>query len=114
MEYKVGITPRAHRDLVSIQDYIARENPEAAADVCIGLLHDAYSLRSFPNRGTIYSGLSDIRKLPSEKYLIIFQVDSTKRKIEILRFWHAARDQRRLRLKEESSAYSSTPAIAST
>ena len=105
MEYKVTITPRAKRDLVGIWRYISKDNSNAAGSFCHDLAQHAYSLGIFPIRGTSLSSRPEIRKVPYQNYLIFFKVFSSEHRIEILRFWHGARDQRRLRLKEESSAY---------
>ena len=58
----------------------------------------------FPYRHSSCAGQQNIRKVPYASYLIFYKVHETERIVEILRFWHATRDQRRLRLKEENHA----------
>jgi plasmid stabilization system protein ParE len=42
--------------------------------------------------------------VPSESHLIFYKIYDEEQVVEILRFWHGARDQSRLRLKEEADA----------
>jgi len=111
MEYKVILTPPARHDLRSIGNYIAQDNPEAAKKFCRNLLLEAWTLKTFPDRGQRIRG-SKARLIVYRTYLIVFEVDATAGRVEILRFWHSARDQGRLRLKEEpSQAYSPSPGL---
>ena len=106
MEYQVALTPRARRDLANIWKYIAKDNPDAATRFCHNLAQHAYSLQTFPERGHELHSRSNVWKVPSERYLIFYKILEEARQVEILRFWHAARDRRHLRLQEETSGYS--------
>jgi plasmid stabilization system protein ParE len=64
----------------------------------------AESLKAFPQKHAGLPRRPHIRKVAHEAYIIFYKIDEELRVVEILRFWHGARDQRRLRLKEETSA----------
>ena len=102
MDFQVSLTPQAERDLERIGQYIARDNVQAARSFCGQLMLEAKSLKSSPRRGFIVRPQPEIRRLVYKTYLIFYKILEADGRIEILRFWHAARDQRRLRLKEEA------------
>jgi plasmid stabilization system protein ParE len=109
MEYKVSLTRLADHDLTRIWQFIAKDNPGRTTSFCLELAREAYSLKDFPLRSTESPTRPSVRKLPYKNYLIYYRVNGLTRTIEILRFWHGARDQRHLRLKEEAAAgYQST------
>jgi plasmid stabilization system protein ParE len=114
VEYQVDLTPRADRDLENIRVYLQAENPENSDRFCFELLEAAFSLRTFPERCPGFKSRRAVRKLAFGNYLVIYRFYSDERRVEILRFWHSAREQRNLRLKEEASAYSPFSALATT
>jgi toxin ParE1/3/4 len=105
MEYRVSVTPRADRDWEGIYRRISEDNPEAAHRFCGELLQQARALKTFPHRAESLLHHGQVRKIPYKSYVIFFQINEETRTVEILRFWHGARDQRRLRLKEETVTY---------
>ncbi len=105
MEYRVTVTPQADSDWEMIYRYISGDDPEAAHHFCGELLQQARSLRTFPARAKSLVHRGQVRKIPYKSYLIFFKTNDQDGVVEILRFWHAARDQRRLRLREEPVAY---------
>jgi len=109
VDYGYKITTKARRDLVGIWKYIAGDDASNASRFCLELLLAAESLQTFPYRHGTFAYRDGARKYPFRSYLILYEVDETSRTVEILRFWHAARDQRRLRLKEEAPAYGLSP-----
>ena len=113
MDFQVSLTPQAERDLERIGQYIARDNVQAARTFCGQLMLEAKSLKSSPRRGFTVRRQPEIRRLVFKTYLIFYKIFETEGRIEILRFWHSARDQGRLRLREEpSSVYSVSPSAA--
>jgi plasmid stabilization system protein ParE len=104
VEYKVIISPPARRDLRSIGQYIARDNPEAAKKFCRNLLLEARTLKIFPDRG-LRVARSNARLIVYRTYLIFYEIDTNIGQVKILRFWHSARSQHRLRLREENAEY---------
>ncbi|MCE0522094.1 MAG: type II toxin-antitoxin system RelE/ParE family toxin [Methylacidiphilales bacterium] len=113
MEYKVTLTPKARRDLATIWNYIARNDRDAATTFCHNLAEQAFSLRIFPERYFELPERRNVRKISYQSYLIFYEIHGDQHWVEILRFWHSAQDQRRLRLKEEPLAvYSVSPGAA--
>ena len=105
MDYGYKISSSARRDLVSIRKYIAGDDPDNASRFCIELLDVAESLRLFPYRHGSFIHQAKTRKYPYRSYLIFYDVNEESKTVQILRFWHAAQNQNRLRLKEETLAY---------
>jgi plasmid stabilization system protein ParE len=81
------------------------ENFEAASRVCLNLAQQAHLLTTFPERNPKWDVGRDVRKMTVDHYLIVYRIHAAKRQVEILRFWHGAQDQSRLRLKEEAGLY---------
>jgi len=79
---------------------------------------EAKSLKGSPRRGFSVRRKPEIRRLVFKTYLIFYKIFEAEGRVEILRFWHSARDQGRLRLKEQapasySAASKAVPAITS-
>jgi len=102
VEFRLKITAQARRDFNSIGRYISPEDPAAIGEFGVRLLARVDSLTTFPHRHGSFIGQRNIRKVPFRSYIIYYKIYEEERVVEILRFWHAARDQRRLRLKEEA------------
>lgn len=78
-------------DVARLTDYIAAENPIAAARVARELLIAGDSLAVFPRRGRPAS-LPGCRELVAIRpYIIVYRV--TGDDVDILRVWHAAQDR---------------------
>ncbi len=105
MAYQIIITAKTERDLENIRDFIIRDNPNTTDDFCAELVREAQSLRTFPHRLGPFGKRSNIRKMPYRAYLIFYKIDEENHTVEILRFWHSARNQHRLRLQEEVADY---------
>ncbi|HEY0365225.1 MAG TPA: type II toxin-antitoxin system RelE/ParE family toxin, partial [Pyrinomonadaceae bacterium] len=58
------------------------------------LIHHAKALAHFPERGRVVPEFDDesIRELIVRAYRIIYRLNHNERSIEVIRFWHAARD----------------------
>jgi plasmid stabilization system protein ParE len=95
------MTSRALRDLEAICDHLSG----TSSDFGERLLDRAHSLTTFPYRHGAWFGRQNIRKVPFESYIIFYKIDDDTETVKILRFRHAARDQSRLRLKEEPESY---------
>ncbi len=98
MAFRLKITSEALRDLKAIG------RTPGAEQYAQRLLERAQSLLTFPYRHGSWGGQPYIRKVPSESHLIFYKIYDEEQVVEILRFWHGARDQSRLRLKEEADA----------
>lgn len=97
MAWKVIIGRVAMRDLERIRLFIARDDPAAALALCQKLLDQAGSLRFFPERGGRLRERPGARFWVVGSYLIIYRVAQSVETVRILRFWHGARERRRLR-----------------
>jgi addiction module RelE/StbE family toxin len=95
MDFKVIWTDSAIADLKSICDYIAEDNPRAAAKTGRGILNHVRILQSFPFIGPAYprrsSGL--IREIVHGNYRIFYEIVSEPQVVHILRIWHGARGE---------------------
>ena len=94
----VVITSQAWEDLSEIIDYIAKDNPSGAEEFSERLLDSALALGKAPLVGCRVEGFPKVRMTVLGRYLIIYKVDPTQKKLLILRFWHSARDLRKLQL----------------
>ena|ERR1700677_3225179 len=98
MATPVVVTAQAWRDLSEIIDYISKDNPEAAKRFGEHLFEAAISLGQAPKLGCRAKGFLDVRMTVFGRYLIFYKIDSSQNRLLILRFWHSARDRRKLKL----------------
>lgn len=94
MDWEVVFSARSNADLQQIVEYIARDDPSAAARFGLTLIETAESLASAPEMGPILPRKPSTRFFPVGAYLIIYRPDAVRRVVRILRFWHAARRAR--------------------
>lgn len=87
MDFKVVISPEARQDLKEICEYIAEDNPDAALKFGDELIDKAFSLASFPNRGTFHK-IYKRQYILHGSYLIFYSIDKSKQLVKILRIWH--------------------------
>jgi len=96
--------------LISIERHIAPGETVGPEKFSERLLERAHSLTTFPYRHGSWAKHPNIRKVPLDAYLIFYKIHDEEQVVEILRFWHAARGQGRLRLREETApAYVVSP-----
>lgn len=97
----VVLTRQAERDLNEIVSFIAHDDPAAAERFGLALLARAESLGLQPRLGTPVRGWKGVRALLHRRYYIVYLYASGTAKIEVLRFWHSARDLKKTRLLDE-------------
>ena len=102
MDFQFKVALRARRDFTEIWQYIAKDDPAAATKFCERLMAAAESLKVFPQKHGALRNRPEIRKVSYDAYIIFYKIDEKSRTVEIIRFWHGARDQSRLRLREEA------------
>ncbi|MEO8351907.1 MAG: type II toxin-antitoxin system RelE/ParE family toxin [Chthoniobacteraceae bacterium] len=95
----VVLALQAQRDLEEIVRYIARDNPFAAEKLGQALHAQARSLSESPELGPKVRGWRHVRALLHRAYYIVYRCDPAVDRIEVLRFWHSARDLTKLRLR---------------
>ena len=88
---KVVWTDEAYRDLDEISEWIAQDNPTAAARFVAELLARGNSLVRFPKRGRVMPEFGDenIRELLHGDYRIVYRIED--KRIEILSISHGAK-----------------------
>jgi addiction module RelE/StbE family toxin len=93
MGWKIIIAPSAQADLADIVRYVARHNSDAAARLGYELITHAENLGNFPEIGRIVPEFrqSNLRELICRSYRIIYRLRGNEQRIDIVRFWHAAR-----------------------
>jgi toxin ParE1/3/4 len=100
VEYQVILNPQALQDLEEIHDYIAADNPASAHAFREKLLHVALGLRTFPKRGSSIKAEPDVRFILCRPYLIIYWIKKDRNTVQVLRFWHGARDIGQLKFED--------------
>jgi len=93
---RINWTHEAQTWLRDIFDYIARDNPGAAANVIDGIYERAQILIQFPRIGYRYEGVGDreVRILLYGHYRIAYLVKSEE-EVDILGVFHGALDIQR-------------------
>lgn len=95
---EIGWTDEAHRWLADIFEYIAADNPQAAARTVQGIYDRAQDLRRFPELGSRYSASSrHVRVLLYGHYRIAYLIKDDG-DIDILGVFHGALDIGRYQL----------------
>ena len=92
--YEVVLSPLAVQDLVEIVTFIAADNPPVAERFGRALVQKTRLLATFPELGRAVPELeptAQARELVHRAYRIIYRVDYARRRVEVARFWHAAR-----------------------
>lgn len=92
MDCAVIYSEAALADLQQITAFIATDNPEVAERFANGLVDLAESLRSLPQRGRPVKKWPAVRVIVLAPYLIFYRFETAENRVEILRFWHRARD----------------------
>lgn len=93
MGCKIIFAPQAIADLEQAVQYIARDNPEAAIRMGMGLIDRVAILEHFPLIGSPYPKRFGVRKLVARPYIIFYRAKPKENYVEILRYWHGARGE---------------------
>jgi toxin ParE1/3/4 len=93
MGWKVIIAPSAQADLAGIVRYIARHNPDAAARLGYELITRAEKIAAFPEIGRVVPEFRrpNLREVMCRSYRVIYRLQPSAERIDIVRFWHGAR-----------------------
>jgi addiction module RelE/StbE family toxin len=92
MDCAVVYSEAALTDLRQITAYIAADNAEVATHFANRLVDLAESLRNMPGKGRPVKGWPDVRVIVLSPYLIFYRFAKRENQVEVLRFWHGARD----------------------
>ena len=93
MGFKAIFSPRAIERLESIVRYIAHDNPTAAEHFGMRLIEQAQLLADFPELGSPYRKRSGVRRLLCKPYFIYYRVKEHEHVVEVLDYWHSARQE---------------------
>ena len=91
MDFKVLIADSALNDLREIVEFVAQDNAAAAERLGYKLLGRALSLGAMPQRFPFHDRTRGIRKMPAPPFLIYYTCDEARRVVNIVHFWHSAR-----------------------
>ena len=93
MAFQIIWSHTAVEDLKGIVQYIALDDPDAAAKLADRIIQrfENASKLPFSNRVVPEKTEEPIREVILKPYRLIYQVDSNRGAIHILRIWHAAR-----------------------
>jgi addiction module RelE/StbE family toxin len=91
---------QALTDLHDITAFIAADNVEAAIRFGNRLVDLAESLRYLPERGRPVKKWNGVRVIVLSPYLIFYRYEPATNQVEVLRFWHGARDPTTLEIPD--------------
>ena len=93
MGYQVTLSPSARRDLRAIVRYISLDSADRAIAFGQLLIRSTKRLADFPEMGRTVPEFSDpaIREIIVRSYRVIYRVDHPDCRVDVARFWHAAR-----------------------
>jgi plasmid stabilization system protein ParE len=94
MAFKIIYTESALADLEAILDYILVDNPAAASRFGNDLLNHVDLLAAFPHIGSPVKRRTGMRKILHTPVRVYYRIHEERRCVEILHFWHAARQER--------------------
>jgi len=92
MDCAVVYSERSLSDLHDIAAFIAADNARAAVTFANRLVDLAESLRRMPERGRPVKNWKNVRVVVLAPYLIFYRFEPTTNHVDVLRFWHGARD----------------------
>jgi plasmid stabilization system protein ParE len=93
MGFQVILSPQAIERLEEIVHYIARDNPSAAERFGMRLIDQAQLLRDFPELGSPCRKRPGVRRLLCKPYFIYYRVKQRAQVVEVLDYWHSARQE---------------------
>ena len=92
MDCAVVYSERSLSDLHDIAAFIAADNAQAALTFANRLVDLAESLRRMPERRRPVKNWKNVRVVVLAPYLIFYRFEPTTNHVDVLRFWHGARD----------------------
>ncbi len=93
MAFQVIWTQTAAEDLKEIVQYIALDDSDAAARLAEYIIRSIENASNMPfaNRSVPEKGEESIRESILKPYRIIYQTETKREVLHVLRIWHAAR-----------------------
>ena len=93
MGYKVIMAPQAIDRLAQIVRFIAQDKPDVAEQFGIKLIDHARLLGDFPELGQPYRKRPNVRRIFFKPYFIYYRIHHEKQIVEIMEYWHSARQE---------------------
>jgi plasmid stabilization system protein ParE len=95
MDYKIIFSEPSIDDLESMVRFISQNNQEAGARFGGKLIESVRHLAKFPRIGRVVPEQNDenICEIIFKPYRIFYRVKDEIKVVEVIRFWHAARDK---------------------
>ena len=93
MAFEILFTEDSLNDLEAILDYIRADDPEAALHFGNALLDHIELLAVFPHIGAPVEQREQVRKVLHTPIRIYYRIDEKRKTVEILHFWHSARQE---------------------
>ena len=93
MGFKIVFTKPAIADLESLVAFISRDNPQAAERFGYAIIEKTENLQEYPFFGRVVPEfkIETVREVIHRPYRVVYRVHEDRKRIEILRVWHAAR-----------------------
>jgi|SRR5882724_6784563 len=94
MDYRVVLSTSARADLRDIVRYVSIDDSDEALRFGRFLISRSRLLSQSPELGRIVPEFEDelIREIIVRAYRVVYRVDHSQQLVEVIRFWHAARD----------------------
>ena len=93
MGYQIAFSPSARGDLRAVVRYVSLDSREKAVSFGRFLIKSTRNLSQFPEMGRMVPEFRDssIREIVVRSYRVIYRVDHSDCRVDVLRFWHGAR-----------------------
>ena len=94
MDYQVVLSASARADLRNIVRYISLDAPDRAFQFGMFLISRTRLLARSPELGRVVPEFEDpaVREIIIHSYRVVYRLDDLNHSVELIRFWHAARD----------------------
>ena len=94
MDYQIVLSPSSRTDLRDIVRYISLDDPVEALRFGRFLISRTRLLAQSPELGRVVPEFEDplIREIIVRSYRVVYRLDHSEQRVEVIRFWHAARD----------------------
>ena len=94
MDYQVVLSLSARADLHDIVRYVSFDAPDRALQFGLFLISRTRLLAQSPELGRVVPEFEDpcIREIVVRSYRVVYRLDHSQHLVEVIRFWHAARD----------------------
>lgn len=94
MDYQVVLSSSARADLRDIVRYVSLDDPNAALRLGRFLISRTRLLAHSPELGRIVPEIDNplIREIIVRSYRVVYRLNHSQYLVEVIRFWHAARD----------------------